>query len=191
MNISNLKKLTDERWVNLYAVDFEHKGHHGRWVFASRKEKPYAGISSDAVLIVATLRNPGEPPRLVLVREFRVPVGCYVYGMPAGLVEPGESVEETVRREVREETGLELSAVHRISPPLLSSCGLTDEAVAMAFVDVQGPPEAAQHLEGGEDIEVVLLDYEGVCRLCDDPSAAFDAKTWNVLYLYQKLGKLE
>jgi 8-oxo-dGTP pyrophosphatase MutT (NUDIX family) len=33
--------------------------------------------------------NPGEPARLVLVREYRVPVGGYVMGFPAGLIDPG------------------------------------------------------------------------------------------------------
>ena len=140
MNITTIEQLTHERWVNLFSVTYENKGHSGRWVFASRKEKPYSGLSNDAVVIVPMLRNPGEPPRLVMVRELRPPVGGHVYGLPAGLVEPGEAVEEAVRREVREETGFEVTVIHRISQPLLSSAGLTDEAAAMAFIDVQGRP---------------------------------------------------
>ena len=37
----------------------------------------------------------------------------------------------------------------------------------------------------------MLLDYEGVRRLCDDASAVIDVKAWMVLYLYRQLGKLE
>jgi ADP-ribose pyrophosphatase len=191
MNITNVEKLTNERWLNLYAATFEHNGHHGRWIFASRREKPYTGLAGDAVIIAPVLRNPGEPPRLVMVREFRVPIGSYVYGLPAGLIEKGEPVEESIRREIREETGFEVTAIHRITQPLLSSSGLTDEAAAMAFIDVQGRPESVQSLEAGEDIQVVLLDHEQVCRLCDDESVIIDAKAWTVLYLYRQLGKLE
>src|SRR5262249_6481822 len=76
MPLSDLQKLTDEKWVNLFAVRYERDGHSSRWVFASRKQQPLTGVlASDAVLIVPVLRNPGEPARLVLVREFRVPVG--------------------------------------------------------------------------------------------------------------------
>jgi ADP-ribose pyrophosphatase len=191
MRITTLDKLTNEKWLNLFAAGFEHNAHTGRWVFASRRQHPHTGkLVNDAVLIVPILRNPGEPPRLVLIREFRVPAGGYVYGLPAGLLEVGESLEEAVRRELREETGLEVVAFKRITQPLLSSSGMTDESAAMAFVDAQGPPDARLSLEASEDIEVHLLDYPAVCRLCDDPSVWIDAKAWNALYLYQQLGTL-
>jgi ADP-ribose pyrophosphatase len=192
MKINRVEKLTSERWVNLFAADYEHNGHAGRWVFASRRQSPHAGgHPGDAVLIVPILRNPGEPPRLVLVREFRVPVGDHVIGLPAGLIEDGEAVEDSIRREIREETGFEVTAVKRITQPLYSSGGLTDEAVALAFIDVRGDAGSAQALEASEDIEVLLLDYEQACRLCDDTSLRIDAKAWAVLYGYQLAGKLE
>ena len=79
MRILDLQKLTDEKWLNLFAATFEHKGHTGRWLFASRKAEPQKGPGpGDAVVIVPVLRNPGEPPRLVMIKEFRVPVGATV-----------------------------------------------------------------------------------------------------------------
>jgi ADP-ribose pyrophosphatase len=191
MHILNLQKLTDEKWINLFAAEFEHKGQRGRWVFASRRDRPHDGnFRSDAVIIVPVLRMPGEPPRLVLEREFRVPVGDYVIGFPAGLLEPGETVEDTVRREMIEETGMEVVKFKRVTQPLFSSSGLTDEAAAMAFVDVRTTDHTRPALEASEDLEVILLDYDGVCRLCDDPAARVDAKVWVVLYMFQQLGGL-
>jgi len=191
MKITKLERLTNERWVNLFRADWEHAGHQGHWVFASRREKPHLGLHIDAVVIVPILRNEGEPPRLVLIREFRVPVGDYVIGLPAGLIEEGETVESTIRREVREETGFEVTAIKRVTQPVYSSAGLSDEAVALAFIDVAGPDGAKPALEASEDIEVLLLDYEGVRRVCDDRSLRVDAKTWAVLYLYERLGHLD
>src|SRR5262245_48688445 len=115
MRITSVEQLTREKWLNLFAATYENRGHKGRWVFASRKERPHMGVASDAVIIVPILRNPGEPPRLVLIKEYRIPVGDYVIGLPAGLCEPGEPIEETARREVYEETGLELVAVQRVT----------------------------------------------------------------------------
>src|ERR1700693_932511 len=112
MEILKVEKLTNEKWLNLFAAAFRHNGHVGRWVFASRKpDDPYQQSGrSDAVIIVPVLRDHGLPPRLVLEKEYRVPVGGYVIGFPAGLLEPGEQIEEAVRREMLEETGLEVVA---------------------------------------------------------------------------------
>jgi ADP-ribose pyrophosphatase len=191
MRINRLDKLTNEKWLNLFAADFEHNGHAGRWVFASRRQHPHTGrLANDAVVIVPVLRKDGQPPRLVLIREFRIPPGGYVYGLPAGLLEEGEGLEEAVRRELREETGFEVVAFKRITQPLFSSSGMSDEAAALAFVDVRGEPDALPSLEASEDIQVVLLDYPAVCRLCEDKSAWIDTRAWTILHLYQQLGAL-
>jgi ADP-ribose pyrophosphatase len=190
MKILKRNKLTDEKWLNLFAASYEHNGHSGRWVYASRKPNGVSDGRPDAVIIVPILHVEGQPPRLVLIKEFRVPVGGYDYGFPAGLLEPGESIEATVRREMLEETAMEVVRIRKVSPPLLSSAGMTDEAVALAYVDVRATPETKQVLEESEDIEVLLLDFEQVCKLCDDPDLPLDAKTWNALYMYQQLGKL-
>jgi ADP-ribose pyrophosphatase len=190
MKIIKVDKLTNEKWLNLFAAEFEHNGHQGRWVFASRKAIPSQGTTADAVIIVPVLREPGEPPRLVLIREFRVPIGGYNFGFPAGLLEPGESIEDTVRREMIEETGLEVTKIKRITPPLYSSSGLSDETAAMAYVDVQRSDKLHAALEASEDIEIILLDHVAVCRYCDDPNIRIDAKAWTTLYLYQQLGHI-
>src|SRR5690349_2136338 len=110
MKILRIEKLTHEKWLNLFAAEYEHNGHTARSVFASRRERPHsADHRGDAVLVVPVLRTEGQPARLVLVKEFRVPVGDYVCGLPAGLLEPGESLEDAVRREVAEETGFEVT----------------------------------------------------------------------------------
>jgi ADP-ribose pyrophosphatase len=190
MHIQKIEQITREKWLNLYAATFEHNGHSGRWLFASRKPQPNIERRGDAVVIVPVLRQTNEPPRLVMVKEFRVPVGDYLFAFPAGLLEPGESVEDTARRELLEETGLEVTAVKRVTQPLYSSSGMTDEAVAMAFVDARARPETKPKLDASEDLQVVLLDFAAVCRLCDDRSARIDAKAWMTLHMYQQMGQL-
>jgi ADP-ribose pyrophosphatase len=190
MHILDIKKLTNERWVNLFAARFEHKGHEGRWVFASRRSQEKTPAAGDAVVIVPVLREPGKEPRLVVIREYRVPVEGYIYALPAGLLDEGEGVEEAARRELLEETGLTLTAVKRISPLMYSSAGLTDESTHLIFVDAAVTPGVKPKLEASEEIEVVLLDAAGIGRLCDDASARFDVRAWTVLYLYQQLGTI-
>jgi ADP-ribose diphosphatase len=190
MHILDVKKLTNERWVNLFAARFEHNGHEGRWVFASRRSQPKAAAAGDAVVIVPVLRERGRKPRVVLIKEYRVPVGGYLYALPAGLLDVGESPEEAARRELLEETGLAVTAVKKISPLLYASAGLTDESAHLVFVDAAVTPGANAKLEASEELEPVLLDFAGVCKLCDDSTARFDVRAWMVLHLYQQLGKI-
>lgn len=56
------------------------------------------------VSVSAVVRRAGEPGRILLMR--RSDNGHW--GLPGGYVEPGESVREAARREVREETGFEV-----------------------------------------------------------------------------------
>src|SRR5437868_3982512 len=119
MKIQHVQKLTDEHWMNLYAATYEHNGQSGRWVFVTRRSAPYQPAGQgDAVIIVPILIQEGLPNRLVLEKEYRIPVGDYVYGFPAGLLEKGERIEETVCREMMEETGFEVVRIKRITQPL-------------------------------------------------------------------------
>jgi ADP-ribose pyrophosphatase len=176
MEIVSTEKLTSEPWVNL---------------FASRGDGTPPPLGRcDAVVIVPILRSRGRPPRLVMLREYRVPVADYIYAFPAGLAEEGESPEDVARRELMEETGLEVVAVKRVSPPVYSSAGLTDESAVMVFVTAKAPAGSVTAHEQSEEIEVLLLDHAEVVALCNS-SARIDGKAWVALLLYQMLGRLE
>jgi NAD+ diphosphatase len=72
--------------------------------------------SDPAVIVLVTHRDPRRGERCLLGRSARFPPG--LYSTLAGFVEPGESLEEAVRREVYEEAGLELFAIdYRSSQP--------------------------------------------------------------------------
>jgi NAD+ diphosphatase len=60
-----------------------------------------------AVIMLVTRGN-----RLLLGQSHRFPVDSNFYSTLAGFVEPGESLEDAVRREVFEEVGVRVGAVH-------------------------------------------------------------------------------
>ena len=124
--------------------------------------------------------------RLVLIREFRIPLGDYEYAFPAGLCESDPVTDAT--RELLEETGLKLSGITDISPPLLSSAGLSDESVVMVYCECEGKV-CQDGNEATEEIEVHLMDFNEVCDLCVRRTK-FSAKTWPVLLMYKRLGKI-
>ncbi len=49
-----------------------------------------------------------------IVRQYRPAIEAYTWELPAGLMEPEESPEDTCRRELKEETGTEASTVESL-----------------------------------------------------------------------------
>ena len=185
-----IRKLTEQPWLNLYDVAYTAKdGSPHHWLMCSRKDKPIQQAAEpDAVYIVPILPTP-QGNRLVLTKEYRVAIDDVEYGFPAGLIDPGESIESTTRRELKEETGLEVETIHHISPPVYSSAGMTDESCVMALVTAGGTPSTDLN-EAHEQIEVVLFDIEDVRALLhSDKKIA--GKAWGMLYHFEVTGKIE
>ncbi len=186
LKLSLPEKLTSHKWLNLFRVAWSGSpatggSAKGEWIFASRRELPKAWpIPADAVVIAPILIEEGKPDRILVLREFRVPVGSWSYGLPAGLIESGETPETTIHRELHEEAGLAVVKFLRMSPPLYSSCGLTDETFVQAIVHARHLPGGARP-ESSESIIPMELDYDGVCQLLDHPEYPFDAKCWLIL----------
>ena len=68
--------------------------------------KRYTGKTSTAII-------PFPPDRILLVKRDTVPFKGYC-ALPGGRMEPGETVEQTIVREVKEETGLDVIIVRVI-----------------------------------------------------------------------------
>src|SRR5262245_34528328 len=189
--IDSLKKLTDLRWLNLFEVEFVHEsGTRRKWQFASRNHLPaFTGGPAEphAVFTVPILKTP-QANRLVVLKEFRIPLGDYEYTCPAGLIEPGEPIETTVRRELKEETGLDLTRVVAVSPPVVASAGMSDEAAVITFVECTGTSSTAD-LDGTEEIEILVLDFEEL-RALRRTRVKFSAKAWLVLLLFETFGEI-
>lgn len=192
MKISKVNKITDYPYLNMYeAVYRDMGGREKTWQITSRSDPPKS-ISGkfdepDAVVIVPYHR---KLHKMTIIREFRVPLNGYQYGFPAGLVDPGESIQETVERELFEETGLALTAVVRTSPPLYTSSGITDESVSMVYVECEGEPRREKNTSGSEDIEILFVSADEAARLCGRRNVKFDVKTWLVLYEYGRTGRI-
>jgi len=84
-------------WLEVVTKELELSPERGRETFWSVRSGEYV-----AVLAVT------EDGRIPLVRQYRPAVETVVLELPSGAVDPGESPEAAIRRELLEETGCEV-----------------------------------------------------------------------------------
>jgi ADP-ribose pyrophosphatase len=152
-----LKTLLKTKFLKVY----ENEG----WTYASRKDIPYVNGNRkpDAVCIFGMT----DDAHLIVIKQYRKSIGDYLYECPAGLVDEGETVEEAAIREMKEETGLDITKIRNVIYNTFPSIGLSDETQAIVLCDVSGVISTAGN-EAGEDIEVLALDAQGVLNLYQD-----------------------
>jgi len=191
MKIRSAAKLTNLKWLNMFDVAYiDKEGRPRSWQLASRSKAPKCVTGNymrpDAVVIVPYHT---ADHKIVIVKEYRVPLADYEYGFPAGLIDAGETIEQTTQRELLEETGLTVTRFLNISAPVYSSAGMTDESVAMVYVECSGKPSTARNT-GSELIEVQLLTQAQASHMCRNPALKFDAKAWLALVSFADKGNI-
>lgn len=162
LNITSIKKTDSLSYLNGFIVNYNTPNSKKTWEMVSRSGKDRLESElfddksyCDAVMIFAKNR---ESTKLVVLKEYRVTAGKYVYMLPAGLVDSGENLDLAAKREFKEETGLELEIV-KINKERYTSIGLTNEKLAIAFGYYEGTP-SKEHQEESEDAEILLVDKD-------------------------------
>jgi ADP-ribose pyrophosphatase len=161
LKVTDVRRIENLNYLKAYEINYKTKsGKEAKWELVSR-----AGLDrlqsevfrherySDGVMIFAVDQ---ARKKVAMLKEFRVSAGGYVYMFPAGLVDPGESLENTAKREFFEETGMTLDLV-LLSPARYVSLGIVNECVNVAFGYYSGTASKA-HQEDKEDAEIVFVD---------------------------------
>ena len=176
--VKDIKKLTNTPYLNFY--EFEAVFRDGRtapYYVASRAKKCedlkacHHENRPDGVILYGVYGESKD--KVVLVRQFRYPLGGYCYEFPAGLVEPGEDMVQAGIREMYEETGLNFTPKQAgcCSKPFFTTIGMTDESCGTVYGYCSGDPSNF-HQEASEDIQVILADREECKRILKEENVA-------------------
>ena len=116
-----------------------------------------------ASAILPFLDDPTSPdPRVVLIRQFRHATDDFIYEVPAGRLDAGESPEECARRELAEETGYQASRLDRLTT-IYTTPGFTDERIHLFMAT--GLTLGAHDREADEFLELHRVRWLEVLEL--------------------------
>lgn len=96
---------------------------------------------------------------IVLIRQYRYAVDDYLWELPAGSCEPGESAIAAAARELEEETGYRAEALSELAA-FYTTPGFTDEK--MHLVLASQLTKATTRFDDDEDIETHAISREKV-----------------------------
>lgn len=132
------------------------------------------------------VRHPGgaaavaldEQERVCLLRQFRHAARGWIWELPAGRLDPGETPLSTARRELAEEAGLQADDWIDLGS-MYSSPGIFDEVIHLWLGrSLTEMPHAHEH---GEAIEIHWMPLSQALDWCDDGTIT-DGKTLVGLY---------
>ena len=170
--------LAKTKWVALQTLKWiDPEGKERQWDACSRSTKKETnGI--DAVCVFARVIYADKPTEVVLVRQFRPPLGCQTIELPAGLIDVGETPLEAAKRELKEETGYVAKNVSEANVATCLSPGLSDEKVKLVFCEVDGDSSCAgesgaqhQSLEESEFVTVIKVPLNQLRKSLDELNA--------------------
>ncbi len=130
MEFKKITKKEEGRFITRYDLTYETVDNKEKIYEMISRKKEMSGIEDirgdqpDAVVVIVTDET-GE--RILMDREYRMAVGDWVYNFPAGLIDPGETPQEAAKRELWEETGLELYRIDDLIGPSYSAVGFSNE----------------------------------------------------------------
>ncbi|XP_038157969.1 ADP-sugar pyrophosphatase [Cyprinodon tularosa] len=163
--------LAEGKWVKLEQTTYvDPAGNTRTWETVKRTTRR-TNTEADGVGIIALLKRTLHKDCVVMVKQFRPPLGCYTLEFPAGLIDEGETAEAAALRELKEETGYKGEVVG-VTPVTCLDPGLSNCTTQIILVNINGDDvqniHPTQQLGDGEFVEVILLPLDEFQSKVDD-----------------------
>jgi len=130
-----------------------------------------------------------EDGKIILVKQYRHPIGEVIYETPGGFIDDGEDFVVGMQRELLEETGYAFSTIEPLgrvagNPALLNN-------FTELFLATGGKKISGQQLDHNEEIEIVLVSMDELMQLLMTQQIKQSLHINCIFYALSKLGKLK
>jgi ADP-ribose pyrophosphatase len=137
-------------------------------------------VEHDGVVAIVPVHADGQ---ILLVRQYRLPARATLLEIPAGGIDPGESPEDAVQRELQEETGYRAQRLSRLTGFWVAP-GYSTEFIHVFLAE--DLVESRLDADDDESIELERYPFDEALALVDS-GAICDAKSIiGLLYLARK-----
>ncbi|KAG7495793.1 ADP-sugar pyrophosphatase [Solea senegalensis] len=125
------------KWLKLEKTTYmDPAGNTRTWETVKRTTRQ-TNTEADGVGIIALLKRTLHRDCVVMVKQFRPPMGCCTLEFPAGLIDDGETAEAAALRELKEETGYKGEVVG-VTPVTCLDPGLSNCTTQIVMVNING-----------------------------------------------------
>ncbi|MCM1189054.1 MAG: NUDIX hydrolase [bacterium] len=186
MKFLRFEKVRDGKYLKNYEITYLNKtGKEKKYEIVSLRELEGiedVGGKPSGVSIIALCRG-----KMLLLHEFRMGVNRTVYNLCAGMIEAGESIEDCIRRELYEETGLRVREIKKVLPPSFAALAISDITTYLAFAEIDDTREDQEdHSSENEQIEAAFYSREEVKKLLE--TEPFSSRAQLAAYFFAEYG---
>lgn len=145
----------------------------------------------DKTIVKEVVEHPGasailpilEDGRILLIKQYRHPIGEVIFEIPAGTLERDEDPEKCAIRELKEETGYAAGKISYLTTLYLAP-GYSSERLHIYLA--KNLRKGEQRLEEDEEIDVIKMRLEDAVEAIKSGKIK-DAKTIAAILLYAKI----
>lgn len=179
---TKIQKMSENKFLNLFKLDaLTDSGRSFEYFFVSRRQEDRIklitkDLAAEGVVIYPVLKE--DHGKIVMIRQYRYPLDAYLYELPAGLIDAGETPEEAAVREMKEETGLDFEVYtegnEAYRRPFFMGAGFTDESCNAVFGYASGSI-GRDDMEDTESIQVIIVDKKEAARILKEERVSLRA----------------
>lgn len=150
MKLQKLMKVKDGKYLKNYELTYlNKKGNEKIYEIVSRKELKDESDLGQQISGISIIAYKDE--KMLLLKEFRMGINKKIYNLCSGMIDTNETIEQCVKRELYEETGLQLKNIIKILKPSYSAVAITDTKTHLVFIEATGNFE--DNTSDNEEIE--------------------------------------
>ena len=181
MKLLSMNEIDGGRYLHRYELVYENRaGREKHYEIVSRRaitSPEELGCVSSGISMIVTQND-----RLLLLKEFRMAINRPVYNLCAGMINEGESIEDCVKRELFEETGLKVKEIKKILPASYAAVAISDIMTNIVYVEAEEGEISGEYASENEEIQAAFYDADELSAMLE--TEAFSSRSQLAAYQF-------